>query len=301
MRGRAAAAGRGEPVAELHALERLDGDERPGEPGVELPVPLGEAAEARRQPVDDDLDDAAEGVAVPAGRVDLLDHPRAGPGVGAAHRVRVDPGQVGRRRRGRTRGHGDRAERHHVRDDLDAERLDEQLPGHLAERDPGGGLPRAGPLEDGPGVGVAELLHARQVGVAGPRPGQRGVARLPVEFLPGDRVGRHHRLPLGPLGVTDPDGDRPAQRDAVPHAAGELHLVLLELHPRAAPVARPPPRERRGHVLAGDAHPGGHAVTNRGQGFAVRLARRQPPKHAVHPTVSAAPGRREAAARRPAR
>ncbi len=192
----------------------------------------------------------------------------------------------------------DRAERHHVRDDLDAEGLREQLPRDLAERDPRGGLPRAGPLKDGPGVGVPELLHARQVGVAGPRPGQRGVARLPVELFPGDRVGRHDRLPLGPLGVADPDGDRPAERDAVPDPAGELHLVLLELHPRAAPVARPPPRERRGHVLAGDPHPRRHSVTNRGKGLPMRLARRQPPKHAVHPTVSAGSGRRQAAPRR---
>ena len=271
----------------------------PGEARVELPVPLGEAAEARRQAVDDDLDDAAEGVTVLAGGVDLRDHPRARPRV--AQRTGSASIRARSRRRGQGRAvrHGNRAERHHVRDDLDAEGLGEQLPRDLAERDPRGGLPRAGPLKDGPGVGVPELLHARQVGVAGPGPGQRGVARLPVELLPGDRVGRHHRLPLGPLGVPDADGDRPAQRDAVPDPAGELHLVLLELHPRAAPVARPPPREGRGHVLAGDPHPRGHAVTNRGQGLPVRLTRRQPPKHAVHPTVSGAPGRRAAAARRP--
>ncbi len=261
----------------------------PAEPRVELPVPLGEAAEPRRQPVHDDLDHPAERVAVLAGRVHLGDHARAGGRVGAAHRVLVDARQVGWLRHRRVVRHRDSAEGHHVGEDLHAEGLLEHPLGDLAERDPRGGLPRAGPLQNRPGVGVPELLHARQIRVAGPGPGQRGVAGLAVQVFLGHRVGGHDRLPLGPLGVADPDRDRPAEGDAVPHAAGELHLVLLELHPRAAPVAGPPPGERLRHVRAGHPHPGRHAVTDRRERPAMRLARRQPPKHDVHPTVSGVP------------
>ena len=105
-------------------------------------------------------------------------------------------------------------------------------------RDPGRGLPGAGPLQDRPGVGVAVLLHAGEVGVAGPGPGQRRVAGQRGERGRVDRVGRHDRLPLGPLAVADPDRDRAAEGQAVPHAAEDLDLVLLERHPRAAAVAR---------------------------------------------------------------
>ena len=54
-----------------------------------------------------------------------------------------------------------------------------------------------------------------------------------------DRVGGHHGFPLGPFGVADLDGDRAAERDAVPDTGEHRDLVLLELHPRAAAVAQP--------------------------------------------------------------
>ena len=132
----------------------------------------------------DDLDHPAERVAVLAGGVHLGDHPLAGRRVGAAHRVLVDPGQVGRFRDGSLGRHRDLPERDHVGEDLHAEGLLEHPLGDLAERDPGGGPAGAGPLEDRPGVGVPELLHARQVRVAGPWPGQRRVAGLAVQVFP---------------------------------------------------------------------------------------------------------------------
>ena len=173
-----------------------------------------------------------------------------------------------------------------MRDDLHAEGLLEQLAARPRRARPARRSPARWPA---PGSAARRCGRTSACPTRSAWPGRglvSGALRAwPVELLPGDRVGRHDRLPLGPLGVADPDGDRPAERDAVPHAAGQLHLVLLELHPRAAPVARPPPRERRGHVLAGNPHPRRHAVTDRGERLAVRLARRQPPKHAVHPTV----------------
>ena len=58
-----------------------------------------------------------------------------------------------------------------------------------AQRDPGGGLAGAGALEDRAGLVEAVLLHARQVGVAGARAGQRRVARRARPGSPG-RPGR---------------------------------------------------------------------------------------------------------------
>ena len=93
------------------------------------------AAEARRQAVRDDLDHAAEGVAVLVRGVDLGLHRGARGGVQAAHRVGVDAVAVVRF------GHvvvrrADGAEAHHMTDDLRAEHLAQQPAGYLAERDP---------------------------------------------------------------------------------------------------------------------------------------------------------------------
>ena len=64
-----------------------------------------------------------------------------------------------------------------------------------------------------------------------------------------DRVGRHHGLPLGPLGVADLDRDRAALGLAVPDAAEDGDRVGLELHPGAAAEAEPAPGQRVGDVV----------------------------------------------------
>ncbi len=101
VRGRAPARGGAEPVADLDALDRLDAHQRAGQLRVEPAVPVHVRAEARRQPVDDHLDHAAERVAVLVGRVDLGDHRRRPVGVEGAHRVGVERLDVvgGRQRR----------------------------------------------------------------------------------------------------------------------------------------------------------------------------------------------------------
>ena len=130
-------------------------------------------------------------------------------------------------------------DRHDVADHLGTDGLAEERLGHGAERDPGGGLAGAGPLEHRAGVVEVVLLHADEVGVARARTRQRRVARLLGQQLRVDRVGRHHRLPLGPLAVADLDGDRAAHGEAVPDPADDPHGVLLELHPGTATVAEP--------------------------------------------------------------
>ena len=214
-------------------------------------------------------------------------------------RVGVDGGFVLRARH-EVVGRLDLADRDHVAEDLDAEDLAEQPPGHLAERHPRGRLPRAGPLQHRPGVGVPELLHPGQVGVTGPRPGQRRVPGLAVQRRRVHRVGRHDRLPLRPFGVRDPDRDRAAERAAVPDAAGDLDLVPLERHPRAAAVAGPPAGQRGGHVPGVHPHPGGHALADRDERAPVRFACGQPAEHGHDPTGSRGDAELDAAAQ-PAR
>ena len=78
-----------EPQPELDALDDVDAHDRRGQRGVEPAVPVDVRAEPDRQPVGDDLEHAADRVAVRARLVDPGDHRRLGLGVRAAQRRRV--------------------------------------------------------------------------------------------------------------------------------------------------------------------------------------------------------------------
>ena len=276
---RAGRAGQLEAVADLDALDRLDAHQRAGQPGVQPAVPLDVAAQAGRQAVHHHLDHAAQGVAGPPGLVDVGDHRGGRP---------ARPGSAPARRRS---GPGHRAPAAcrpapgpspiavDVAEHLDAGDLGQERLGHRAERHPGRGLPRAGPFQHRTGVVQVVLLHADQIGVTGPGPGQRLVAGLAGQQLGVHRVGRHHGLPLGPLGVADPDRHRAAHGPAVPDAAGQLHLVLLELHPGAAAVAEPAPGQLGADGGGVDADPGRQPLEDGHQRGPVRLTSGHPAQH----------------------
>jgi len=136
------------------------------------------------------------------------------------------------------------------------------------------GLARTGSLEYRPGVIEVVFLHPGQIGVAGAGPGQRCVTGLlgrAHRHRPGSA--RHHRLPLGPLGVTDPNGHGRAHRHPVPHAAGELDLVGLELHPGPAPVPQASPGQIVGQILGRDFDARGQPVDYGHQCGAVAILR----------------------------
>ena len=101
VRGRTAAARRLEAVAELDALDGLDPHQRRRQAGIEPPIPVDVAAKARRQPVGQHLDDAAESVALALGGIDLRDHRRRCRRISAAHRVGIDAVEVTRARAAR--------------------------------------------------------------------------------------------------------------------------------------------------------------------------------------------------------
>ena len=69
--------------------------------------------------------------------------------------------------------------------------------------------------------------------------------------------------------------------DPVPHAAGELDLVLLELHPGAAAVAEPTPAEIARDIGGRHRDARRQAVQDGDEGRAVRLARSDPTQHAA--------------------
>ena len=170
---------------------------------------------------------------------------------------------------------------------FDAEGLPQELPGDGAGRDAGSGLAGAGPLEHRAGVVEAVFQHAGVVGVAGPRPGQRGIARN-LELGRVHRVGGHHRLPLRPFGVADLDGDRAAEGDAVPHPGQHGDLVAFELHPGAAAVAEPAAGQLVRDFFGRRLHPGDHAFQHGHQRPAVGFTSSGPSQHVSHlPTTGA--------------
>ena len=238
--------------------------------GVEPAVTVHVTAQTWRQSMSDDFDHAAERVACLAGGVDLGDHRGAGDRVQAADRVGVY-GTAIRRPRQRSGRHRDAADRNHVAQDLCSDGLCEEPPGQLAHGHPGGRLPSACPLQNGSRVVVAILLHPGQVRVPGPGPRQRLATRLPREVALRHGIRRHDRFPLRTFSVRDRDRDRSAKRAAVPDAAGDLDLVLLELHPRTPAVTGPAACQRDGDVRGGYLDAGGHSLADGHQGPAMGL------------------------------
>ena len=171
-------AGGAEPVAHLDALDRLDPHQRARPAGRRAGGP---SARASRGP-------AAGRRPAPRPRRRACRRPcgprrprRPSPRAAAASRQRTGSASsrvdvVGRRAAPRRRRPRAVPIATTWRDQPDAERLLQEGRRDRAEGDPGRGLAGAGPLEDRPGVVEAVLLHADEVGVAGPRPGQRRVA-----------------------------------------------------------------------------------------------------------------------------
>ncbi len=141
----------------------------------------------------------------------------------------------------------------------------------LAQRAAGdtrGGLARRGALEDVANVGLLVLLHADQVGVAGPRQ----VDLRDCLGVLGQRPGAHAVFPVGVVAVAHLQRDGSSQRDPVAHAGGDLGGVALDLHAPAAAVAELAPGEVGvQHVLV-EREARGQALDDAGQAGSVRLA-----------------------------
>lgn len=164
--------------------------------------------------------------------------------------------------------------------------LGQETARHRPGGHPGGGLARAGALEDVAGVRAIVLQEADQVGVPRPRqvhPAQRLVVGV------GHRLHGHGGPPVVPVPVHDPHGQGRAQGLSQAHAAEDLAGVLLDGHAPAAAVAplaagqiagdvERLQRESRRHALDDDQHP-----------LAVGLAGRREPKVGQHAAITPRP------------
>ena len=204
--------------------------QRAGQPRVEAAIPVHVAAQARRQAVDDDLDDAAQGVARPCGPPSISST-IAALVAGSAQRsgsssMRGSSSGPRHRPSGVTTGPMPTT----WLTTSDADGLPQERCGDRAQRHARGGLACAGPLQDGAGVVEAVLLHAGEIGVPGRGRVSGALRAWPAKDRGVDLVGGHDRRPLRPLGVADLHRDRAALGAAVTDAAGEGDLVLLEPH-----------------------------------------------------------------------
>ena len=207
-----------------------------GEARVEPQARLGVRAESRRAAEGADLDDAAERVAVGRGGVDGREHALLGGGIRAADLARARAGEglgvagIGRRL--------DVPDAQHAPEHRDPE-LPEQPLRDRADGDARGRLAGRGALEHVAHV-VEPVLHdAREVGVTRSRQHDlAAAARCDLgELLVAHRPRAHRRAPVGVVAVAHDQGERPAEREPVAHAAEDLDVVLLDLLPRAAAVA----------------------------------------------------------------
>ena len=211
-------------------------EQRHPDPPVEPLLPAHVRAEPGNEPEGAQLEDPTDRLVALAQHVDLADHLLRGGRVEAAHGRGVDVGERVQPEVDVVLGRLDRPDLGHVRHDLDAEGVQEGL-GQRAARDPRGGLTRGRPLEHVADVGEAELLRAREVGVAGTR-------EVDLRHVGLDRPRVHPLLPVLEVAVGDLERDGAAERAAVADARRDLRGVLLDLHPAAAPVAQLAP----GHV-----------------------------------------------------
>ena len=101
---------------------------------------------------------------------------------------------------------------------LDAEML-EQLARHRAQRCAGGGLARGSALQHGARIAGLVLQAAAQIGVPWPR------------------IGRHGQALDGVIAIEQLQSQRRPQGQPRPQARQHLHLIALQLHATAAPVA----------------------------------------------------------------
>ena len=159
--------------------------------------------------------------------------------------------------------------------------------GEHTERNAGGSLAGARALKDGASLGQVVGQHSGQVRVTWPGPCQRTVtsdlafvsrSRVDEKLRRIDRIGTHHRLPLGPFRVANANSHRGADCHAVTHAGQDRYLVGLELLPSALTEATT--REATAQVLRRHMQPGGQSLDRCEQCGSVRFTGGHPSQHA---------------------
>src|SRR5581483_4216398 len=129
--------------------------------------------------------------------------------------------------------------------------LSQHLTRDCADRDPRGGFPGAGTLQDVADIVVPVFHRPRQVGVTRTRT-RDGGAFLARRSFGSFRLDVHRSLPVFPILVADHQGDGRAGCPTVTHAAQRLGAIALDGHAAAAAVAALTPAELRGDCVEVD-------------------------------------------------
>ncbi len=133
-----------------------------------------------------------------------------------------------------------------------------------ADGDTGSSLAGAGALDDVANIAVPVFHGAGKVSVPWPGEGD-GFYRLVY------RRGVHFGLPVLPIAVVYFKRNGRAKRQAVSQTGAQDHLILLDLHAPAAPIAALAARQMDIDVLGGEAQAGWDAFDNSGQPWPVRF------------------------------
>ena len=278
MRLRTGAGGFQEAVADLHTLERLNAHDRGGQSRVQSAVGLHIRADAGRHTVSQHFNHAAQRIGGLLGLVDAFDDAGFGLFVQRTDRRGIKRFQIvgGGQRQVGVGLHA--TKRHHVGYGADAERLIQELLGHLAQSHTGGGLTGAGALQYRAGVVKTILAHAGQIGVARARAAQRRIAAFARQVMV-ECIGAHDLGPLRPFGVGDFDGHRRAEGQAVAYTGQQTDLVLLELHAGTATISKSTACQCGNDIVRANTHAGRQPFNHGHQCFSVRLPCRLPTQH----------------------
>ena len=138
--------------------------------------------------------------------------------------------------------------------------------------------------------------------MTGTRPRQRAVTRdltlvtrASIDEQSGgiNGVGTHDCFPLGPLGVSNPNGHGRTRRHPVTHTRQDRDLVGLELLACTAPVSQTSACQDAAQVIGRDAQTRGQALYRGKQCGSVRFSGGHPSQHAsqcpTRPTADARP------------
>ena len=269
--GRAAPApGQGEPVADLDALDRLDAHQRAGQLGVQPAVPVHVRAEARAAAPRPPPRPPRRGCRRPSGPAPpRRPWPRWRPGRSSAPgRRRSRPGR--RAAAARPAGAATVPSSTTWLSTRDAERLLEEAAWPPGRGRPGRRSPGRWPAPGSAGPRRSRTSACPTRSACPGRGRVSGALRAwPASTSSATGSAAITRLPLGPLGVADLDGDRAALGLAVADPAEDGHRVGLELHP-GAPRRRP--SRRRASASARSA-----VVTRTWAGSPSRIATRAGP------------------------
>ena len=261
---------------DLHALYCLNRDNRLCQPAVEPRIPRDVRPQSGRHAARDHFENAAHRVARAVGLVDDFFHAGFHIRVDAAEQNVVAAAERDQFVPGRSALEAHRAHRDDMAEHVDAE-FRQQGFGDRADGHPRGGLAGAGAFQNVPRVVKIVLDGAGEVGMSGPRPGDRLTLVLAA-------VEVFHRQSLGPVlpvFVADEDGDGRADGAGVADSGDDFGAVGFDLHAPAAAVALLAPPELAVDGIERYGYACGKSGQRGHQAFAVGLAGGLKSQHSV--------------------